>query len=443
VTPLHEVIRRRVGGATNIGIGVSRAEVRLVGLNHAGQLVWNRSLSRGRSDTSLADLIGKALADRPAMLRGAVRVACVVGPTEAQLRPLHGLPHLRSATEQLAVVTESFDRFFVSEGARMRMSSPVRARDGEIWAAAVNRDVVNEIAEACRAQRVRLVGVAPVAAALGHLAADDDAAGTDTGVHIQRTDDGTCLHIVYVNGMPARTWRERDIIGSPPLAGSFRLPTRVDLNFADAFAATYLRARDPFVISEHSDDVRRARVTRQRTWLWAGLTVASLVAAAWAPGALAVRRADHARARLATLAPRQRELRQVQTSLAGATTTLNSIAAFESSRRSATLLLAELALGLPDSTAVTTLRVDSLGGTLTLLAPRAASALEAVSALPLMARVQMNGAVTREMAGGVELERASLRFSFVRGKPTRESPARDATARMAIAAERPTRGGTQ
>ena len=151
---------------------------------------------------------------------------------------------------------------------------------------------------------------------------------------------------------------------------------------------------------------------------------------------------DRARARLAMLAPRQRDLQQVQSSLASATTALNSVAAFERSRQSATLLLAEVALALPDSTAVTTLHVDSLGGTLTLLAPRAASALEAVSGLPLMARVQMNGAVTREIAGGVQLERASLRFTFARGKPSREASKTD-VARVAIVAERRPHGGTQ
>jgi Tfp pilus assembly protein PilN len=433
-------LRRRVGGQTSIGIGVSRGEVRFVGVNSAGMRVWNLSLVRGRADSSLAELIGKGLAQRPAMLRGRIRVACVVGPAEAQLRPLHGLPQLRSTTEQLAVVNESVDRFFVSEGSRMRVSSPVRARNGELWAAAIDGEVVNQVAEASRAHRVRLVGIAPIGATLSHLArraatGHTDAASCDA--YVRRADDGMRLHVVYdPAGMPVRLWRERASFVLPELEGDVRLPEGLDSYFADAYSATRLRARDPFVIGELSDEARRARLAQQRTRLWAGLVAASLVAAAWLPGALATRRADHTRARLATLAARQRELSKVEGSLAASTVALENIASFERSRRSATLFLAELAMTLPDSTAITTLHTDSLGGAMTLLAPRAAGALEAVSALPLVARVQMTGAVTREVTGGAELERASLRFVFQRRPVRRESTVRDSASRFAVVAPR-------
>ncbi|HEU4722065.1 MAG TPA: hypothetical protein VFS59_11940 [Gemmatimonadaceae bacterium] len=445
MTALLEVTRRFRGRAM-IGVAVSRDAVRLVAVNRAGLLVWNRSLSRGRGDVTLAELVGKGLTERPASLRRPMHIACVVGPTEAQLRPLHGLPQLRTAAEQLAVVAESVDRFFVSEGARMRVSAPVRLRAGELWAAAVSRDVVAQVAEACRAHRMRLVGVAPVAAALGHLAAWPRAAtmeGAPAPAHVQHVDDGTRLHVLYdAGGLPTRVWRERAPAGTPALEGDVRLPDRLGPTFADAYAATQLRARDPFVIGEHSDAVRRARLARVRTWLWAGLAAAGLIAAAWAPGAIATKRGDLARTRLASLARRQEELRLVQATLGTSSAALNTIASFEASRRSATLLLAELAMTLPDSTAITTLRVDSVGGTLTLLAPRAAAALEAVSALPLVARVQLAGAVTREVTGGVELERASLRFAFQRRRGGQAAVQRDSVSRLAVAAPRDTAAST-
>ena len=436
--------RRRMIGATRIGIGISRGEIRFVGVNHVGLPVWNRAFARHRGGASLADLVGKGLAERPAMLRGRVRVACVVGPVEAQLRPLHGLPVLRSSTEQLAVVNESVDRFFVSEDARMRISPPVRARGGELWAAAVNRDVVNQVAEACRAHRVRLVGVTPVAAALGHLivkrVGDTDSKSHDAKV--RRVDDGTRLHLVYdASGLPVHLWRERVPVGLPDIDGDVLLPERLGPSFADAYAATCLRARDHFVIGEHSNEVRRARLAQQRTRLWAALAAASLVSAAWLPGALATRRADRARTRLASLATRQRDLIRVQAKLGEATAALNSIASFEASRRSATIFLAELALALPDSTAVTTLHADSLGGSMTLLAPRAAGALETVSEVPLVSRVQTTGPVTREIAGGTELERTSLKFVFQRRPARREAAARDSLSR--IAERVVARGGAQ
>lgn len=431
-------LRRRVAGATNIGIGISRGEIRFVGVTGMGLVVWSRSLSRGRTDVSLAELIGTGLSERPPMLRGRVRAGCVVGPAEAQLRPLHGLPHLRSAAELLAVVNESVDRFFVGMGSRLRVSPPLRARDGELWAAAVDQDVLTQVAEACRSHRIPLVGVAPIGAALRYLVAKRAVADVEAesdGTHVRRVDDGTRLHVVFDGvGMPMRIWRERATVGLPELEGDIRLPDRLNPYFADAYAATCLRARDPFVIGEHSEEVRRARFARHRTRLWAGLAVASLVAAAWLPGTIATRRTEGARTRLATLAARQAELTRVQRSLAASTAALDNIASFERSRRSATLFLAELAMALPDSTAVTTLHADSLGGTMTLLAPRAAGALETVSALPLVARVQMTGAVTREITGGVELERASLRFVFQRRPVRRESAARDSVSRLALVA---------
>jgi Tfp pilus assembly protein PilN len=429
---------RRLEATTNIGLAISRSEIRLVGLNRVGLLVWNRSLPRGRADTSLAEVIGGALAERPASLRRGARLACVVGPAEAQLRSLHGLPQLRSAAEQLAMVAESVDRFFVSEGARMRVSAPVRLREGELWTAAVQRDLVAQVAEACRAHRVTLVGVAPIAAALGHLVPRREPDAADRALpaaRVQRIDDGTRLHVHFdAHALPLHVWRERAADGLPMLEGDVHLPERISAAFGDAYAATFLRPHDPFVIAEHADDVRRSRMARRRTHAWTAMAVAGLVATAWVPGAMAASRADRARARLASLAARQRELRRVEAQLAGSTLALNGIASFEASRRSATLLLAELAMALPDSTAITTLHVDSVGGTLTVLAPRAAGTLEAVSALSLIGRVQMTGAVTRETTGGVELERASLRFTFKRRAVA--TPSRDGASRLAQLAPR-------
>lgn len=432
------VALRRVRGTPIVGIGISRGEVRFVGVNHAGVLVWNRSLARGRDTASLAEIIGKGLAERPPSLRGRVRMACAVGPAEAQLRPLYGLPQLRSFAEQAAVVSASIDRFFVSEGAPLRVSSPMGGRDGTVWVAAVQGDVIQLIAEACRAQRVELIGVAPVAAALAHLAAVSDrrdADGAPCIARVARSDDGTRLHVEYdADRRPIAIRRERAGSGLPALEGDIGLPERVSQYLGDAYAATLLHERDPFVIGEHSDDTRHARLVRRRTMLWHGLAVASVLAAAWLPATLAIRRADRAGARLAALGKGQHELRQVEASLAASTTTLNTIAAFERSRRSATLLLAELAMALPESTAVTTLHTDSVGGALTVLAPRAAGALEAVSHIPLVSRAQVTGAVTREMTNGVELERASLRFVFRRPEP--RVSGRDSVARLAMTAPR-------
>ncbi len=418
MSAVARTIRQTFARPTSIGIALSRTEIRIVGVNRAGILIWYRSFARGRSDESLATLVQKALAERPPVLHGRVRVACVVGSTESQLRPLHGLPQLRSEAQQMALVTESVDRFFVDGQGRLQLATPVRGDDGELWAAAVDRDVLRDIAQACRAQRVQFVGMSPVAAALAHLVdrtVGVDGAGDGDG-HVHRTDDGIRLHVVYgSSGLPRRIWRERAACGVPSLGGAVRLPDRLEPCLADAYAATRLHASDPFVLGEQANAVRRVTFARRRTALWIAISAAGLIAAAWAPGALAARRAERARARLGALSREQRELRTVQSALATSTAALGSVASFERSRRSATLLLAELALALPESTAVTALHIDSLGGALTVLAPRASGTLEALSGIPLTGHVHMAGPITREVITGVELERASLRFTFARG----------------------------
>lgn len=86
-------------------------------------------------------------------------------------------------------------------------------------------------------------------------------------------------------------------------------------------------------------------------------------------------------------------------------------------------------MALPESTAVTALHIDSLGGSLTVLAPHAAATLEGVAAIPIVARVQMAGAVNREIAAGAELERATLRFTIRRAPRTDRGAQRTGGAR--------------
>lgn len=404
--------------ASTIGIGISLSEIRVVAAKGGGVVLWSAAAPRDR-EQDVTKVVEQLLSTRPLSVRRSARAACVIGSNEGQLRPLHGVPKLRSAADQCALIGENVDRFFVSGGAKLRVSTLHRSQNGEVWAAAVESEIVSSIAKACRSQGIRFVGVVPVAAALGRLladagrAADGDVAAREA--ELEWTDEGTRLRMRFIGADAIRVQRTRvDATEPRRLTGAAtRLPPAIDPALADAFAATLVRARDPFVIAEYDDDHHRERGTRRRTALWIGLAAACLIAAALAPGALASRRASHDRTRLATLDQRRRQLRQVQSALAQATTEINTVSAFEASRRSATLLLAELAMALPDSTAIATFHSDSMGGNLTVLAPRAAGALEAVTAVPALTRVQLFGSITRETTGGLELERATMRFVFV------------------------------
>jgi Tfp pilus assembly protein PilN len=336
---------------------------------------------------------------------------------------------LRSAAEQAALIDGSLHRFFVSDGAPMRTSAAVHSRDGELWAGAVNTDVVAALVQACRVERFRFIGVAPVAAVLGRLAV------ARTGdprkiAEVQHTDDGTSFRVRYEEGSPVGIHRERAPLDAPcTTIGDLALSAHAPPSHADALAASRLERGDDFLVSEGTDEDRRIRARRVRTRSWLSIAAACVVLAAALPGILSLRRSEKARARLGALSAGRRELQRVQTSLAASSATLGNVASFERSRRSSTLLLAELAMALPESTAVTALHIDSLGGSLTVLAPHAAATLEGVAAIPIVARVQMAGAVNREIAAGAELERATLRFTIRRAPRTDRGAQRTGGAR--------------
>jgi hypothetical protein len=79
-----------------------------------------------------------------------------------------------------------------------------------------------------------------------------------------------------------------------------------------------------------------------------------------------------------------------------------------------TLLVNDLARALPTGGALVTLRVDSVGGTLVALAPRAAILIERLEHVPGVTTPTFVGPVTREVAGASEVERVAIHFDWAR-----------------------------
>jgi Tfp pilus assembly protein PilN len=395
-----------------IGLGVSRDVVRGVAIARDGRVLWHGSTPRSREE-SVADVVRRLVREAPAGVRGA-RLIAVVGPTEGQLRPLSGLPKVRALDELGALIRENAERFFVHEASRLRVSAP-HSVSGEIWAAAVPESLVSDIAVACRSEGLRFDGVAPVTAAVARLLVKSRTDDEPSSVHGSWIDDGVLLR-VELNGRDlVRVVRERapgtEARGLMP---SCPLPTGLPPALADAYAAALMRASDAFVIAQDTDDHRTDRRATLRTRVWSALAVICLAAAVLAPGMIATRQATRSRGQLAVLAARERVLRRTEAALARATLDLNLATSFELSRRSTTILLGELSYALPESTAVTTLRLDSLGGSMSVITPSAGTMLKAIAALPQLEHAQLTGSVTREVTSGVELEHAGVRFIFAR-----------------------------
>jgi hypothetical protein len=120
--------------------------------------------------------------------------------------------------------------------------------------------------------------------------------------------------------------------------------------------------------------------------------------------------ADAAAARLAVMQPQRTAAATAQRELARATTALAEVGRFGQRRASPTRLLADLSRALPPGAAVVVFHADTAGGSVVAVAPRAAAILTALQKMEGVSSPEITGPVTREMMGGVEVERVSVRF---------------------------------
>jgi len=82
-------------------------------------------------------------------------------------------------------------------------------------------------------------------------------------------------------------------------------------------------------------------------------------------------------------------------------------------------MLSEIAQSIPESTAILSLRADTIGGTLVTLSRRAADIVPQLREVSAIQGSQIFGAAMRETQGTAALERATIRFTFVRQTPAR------------------------
>ena len=151
------------------------------------------------------------------------------------------------------------------------------------------------------------------------------------------------------------------------------------------------------------------------TWRLALAGTAAAVAVACAL-VLPIRTAAHAKdaeqARLDALRGKQATALAVDSQVAAVTAALREVAAFDSTRASATMLLADVNRALPAGSALVAFQADTAGGSLVALTPRAAAVLVPLDRVPGISTPAIVGPVTHEGADGRELERVTIRFGI-------------------------------
>jgi hypothetical protein len=194
------------------------------------------------------------------------------------------------------------------------------------------------------------------------------------------------------------------------LAGIVPIPPAAESEpLADvAWMVATLRESPAFII----DPLRSTRVARARrrglSLLLAALAFL-LTTAALAPTAAYRIQGERAASLAASI---RRELDDSDASLRGLALT-QAIARIETETRPVTEILGGLAIALPERSAIVQAVLDSAGVTLTVVAPVTVDLIGDYGDVRGLSRPALQGALARESALGMELQRATVTFSYV------------------------------
>jgi hypothetical protein len=341
-----------------VGLSIERDRLRAVGVR-GERVLWGVDTPLG-DEVPLGEALAVFLTRLPLGRFSRPRVTVALDAMFAQTKRLAGLPPIGDARLLARTVSEHAARFFLRNGVPLVTTSVRLDAEGRPWAAALQRPVVETIVTACRGSRVRLFGIVPAA----------DVAHPTTEALAALGHDAARFTAAYGAAVTAGalTWR-----AGPPA----------------------------------EDAAPRWRLT-----VIASVAALALVCAVLAPGLSALAAEHRAIAHLATIAGPTRAAQRVARENDLVTRALGEVAAFDRTRRPVTMLMAAFAHTLPAGAALLALHVDSAGGSIVALAPRAGALLTSLEHVPGLASPEIVGPVTRETAGGHDVERATVRFRW-------------------------------
>jgi hypothetical protein len=398
-----------------LGVGIGADRIRAVAVR-GGTVAWaGEAELDGDPGAALAELL--AAAPLPRWPRPSVALA--LGPARAQLRRITGLPQVADERMLTQVVRQGAGKFFLRNGKPL-VTSRVRVVGlGEVWCAAFEQATVDALAAACRAAGLTVRGIVPTVAVLDRALTGERLAWRDgdVWVEVERAADGE-LQAVRRTRVPAdATVDAGDAVPVPALA---RVGPHA-AQFADAYGAALLRRGEPLALEPRGDDGAPAR---WRLPLAAAAVCLSLAAYAVLPVRAANRAEAAALARLARVQAGRAAAAQAVEGERRVTAALAEVAGFDSARYAQTRLLADINHALPTGSAVVVLKVDSAGGSMVALTPRASAILGPLERVAGVHGTQIVGTVTHEVVGGRPVERVGIRF----GISAAERRARDRAA---------------
>jgi hypothetical protein len=341
-----------------VGVSIESDGLHAVGVRRA-RVLWAVEARRG-DEVPLGEALAAFLGALPVGRFARPRATVAVGPTYAQTKRLAGLPALGDERVLARTVSEHAERFFLRDGVPLVTTSVRLDADGRPWAAALQKDAVDTIVTACQTSRLRLAGIVP--------AVD---------------------------------------VGQPKAGGLASLGAN-----AQQYATAYGAAVIPGALTWRAHPMAVHDAPRWRVTAAASATIGALGLALVAPGVSAHVVEQRAITHLVAVAGPSGTARRMARDIELVTGALSEVGTFDRGRRPATMLLADLARVLPDGAALLALHVDSVGGSIVALTPQAAALLTHLERVPGLAAPEITGPVTREIAGGHDLERVTVRFRW-------------------------------
>jgi hypothetical protein len=398
-----------------LGVAIGNREIRAL-LVRAGAIEWHAATAIFAGHDIAASL-QEVLKSAPREITG-VRVTVVVSPAWVQVKPLLGLPPLKSTRLTEALLRENQQAFYLWKGAPALIADIQTTNGSATWGAAFDRDVVQQVASGLQAARLNVRRLTPVVVAIVAATANRQVRWTDGDDSFELEGDRGGIRCL-------------NRITSSEVSDGSALPATLAelgddaLRFADAYAAAVAPRALALSLELQADESRTRAWARVRRVATATAVCAAAAFAAFGPGMRARRFARAAEMSLARSRAFQIELAQNESELRRVTDMLNRIESVRLERGKVMQVLGDVAQSIPDSTAMLTFHVDSAEGAFTAISPHVADVLPELADVREVIAPRIVGSVTREILGGVQVERASFRFR----RPGKKSTVKNGVAR--------------
>ncbi|HEY2025514.1 MAG TPA: hypothetical protein VGG78_00810 [Gemmatimonadaceae bacterium] len=387
-----------------------------------GRVDWLFDAER-TSGQPLDDALHELLVASPARARLWSRQVVVALSSEyAQTKRLRGLPATTNHGLLQDVVRQNASRFFVVPDAPPRIGHLAVVGPGDAWSTAYDEGVIRDVRRTCDRLGFRVHTIVPSVAVLPYVFQCPRVCWPDGGrdVVADYDDDRRVERVRRVDSIGEAAprndaLRAMDLV---PVDG-LRIAGPEAWRYAAAYGAV---VAGPCVSTRL--DVERTegepRRSRRRLAIAGTALILSLVGLALAPGVRAVREAKRTTESLHRLEAQQRAIAAAHARLVQADRALEELAHFDAGRRPMLPLLTAVSQHLPDGGAILAITLDTVGGTMVLIAPRAAPAIAALETVPGLASPELVGPVTHELTAAPigtpalgqspELERVTVRF---------------------------------